>query len=148
MLRNGRRTTWKKKVEQYALWERWEELVGSTVAKNARPSSWRNQTLIIKVINHVWIQELQFLRNELLEKIRGAFPSLVMKNIRFELGAEEDFALCPSNAVVNARAEPTPLTSSEVEFARDTARPVGDDETRALIRNIIEKDLALKKRRR
>lgn len=138
---------WKKKLNRYALWTRWNDIVGPTIARHVWPASWRAHTLIVNASNHAWIQELQFMRTELLAKIREAFPSLVVDGIRFELGTEADKPK-DGAAAGNTPFESQPLSPDEIMFAREALRPITDDETRSVIRRLIEKDLSLKKTRK
>lgn len=78
------------KMKQYDLWLHWEEIVGPAVAKHAQPECWRNKTLVVKATNHAWIQELQFLRVEIMDKIRTLLPQTNIKDIRFELTNSEN----------------------------------------------------------
>jgi predicted nucleic acid-binding Zn ribbon protein len=134
-----------KKLHKYELWNRWEELVGSTVAAHARPSSWRRNTLVVTVENHAWMQELLFLREELLGNIRRGISKTRIDDIRFEIGRIEKQASSPERS--ESSVSLPQLTPDEKGFARDTARPVADDETRKTIRRLIEKDLQLKRQR-
>lgn len=132
-----------KKLNQYELWDRWEELVGPTVAEHAQPQSWRRNTLVVTVTNHAWIQELLFLSEELMDNIRRGVPNTRIDGLRFEIGKIEKQAKPPDAS--EPRSPPPKLTRNEKEFARDTVRPITDDETRETIRHLIERDLANKK---
>jgi len=47
----------------------WEEVVGRRIAGRARPREMRGKTLFVEVDGSAWIQELTFLREEILEKL-------------------------------------------------------------------------------
>lgn len=85
------------------------------------------------------------MKRDLMAKISGACPKIKLKDIRFQIGMIEG-AVARDDAG-NTHALPA-LNQSEKEFARDTVRPVADDETRETIRRLIEKDLSLKKLQR
>jgi|SRR3989338_3954038 len=74
-------STWKKKTEQYSLWEHWETIVGKEAAKHARPERWQNDMLIVQTDHPVWIQELKMREPEILEKIRKYCPKLTLNKI-------------------------------------------------------------------
>ena len=75
-----------KKVEQYRLWEIWENVVGKQVAQNTNPARWQGTTLIVTVTNASWMQELTYLKDELTVKIKVAVPGIKITNIKYEIG--------------------------------------------------------------
>ncbi|MBI4126182.1 MAG: DUF721 domain-containing protein, partial [Deltaproteobacteria bacterium] len=52
----------------------------------AEPSKIFGKTLMIRVDHHAWIQELTFMKKDLLTKILAAQPALGISDIRFEVG--------------------------------------------------------------
>jgi hypothetical protein len=56
------------------------------VALNTQPSVIRNRILFIKVSHPTWIQQLQFLKPTLLEKLNGFLGEPLIEDIRFRLG--------------------------------------------------------------
>lgn len=83
------------------------------------------------------------MKRDLIAKINDSCPNTKLKDIRFQIGTIEGSV--QQDEVGDTHALPA-LDQSEKEFAKDTVRPVGDDETREVIRRIIEKDLSLKKK--
>ena len=133
-------------LKRYEPWRYWRDIVGEALAKHTSPAGWRGTTLVITVEHNAWMQELQFMKRELIAKISDACPNTKLKDIRFQVGKIEG-AVSPS-ADADASFELPSLDQSEKDFARDTVRPVTDDETRETIRRLIEKDLSLKKIRK
>lgn len=76
---------WNLKRKQYALWEQWECLVGTEVAKQAQPLQWSKDTLVVGVKDSCWLQELRMKETELLQKIRTTLPEISIKGIRWRL---------------------------------------------------------------
>jgi hypothetical protein len=132
-----------KQLRRYEPWRCWTDIVGSSLAAHTSPAGWRGDTLVINVEHSTWMQELQFMKRDLIAKITGACPKTKLKDVRFQIGTIE--GSIPHDDTGNTHALPA-LNQSEKEFARDTVRPVGDDETRESIRRLIEKDLSLKKK--
>lgn len=146
VLGSHRKTPWQRKLHRYEIWNKWEDIVGPLIAENSQPASWRNSTLVVLAANHAWVQELQFLKTEILEKIRKAMPNLKISNIRFETGNRNKFAEEKKD-----RPSPTPLSveklsKDERKFAKNISLEIQDTNTQKTIRELIEKDLALKKR--
>ena len=74
------------KMLEYRLWDQWEKIIGPAIAQHARPERWQRGTLIIRVEHPTWMQELSFLKVQMIEKLRAAFPTTPLKSIRFEVG--------------------------------------------------------------
>jgi len=145
VLGNDRRSPWKRRIKKYALWERWEDLVGKSIAAHARPHSWQKNVLVINVIHSTWMSELQYFREEILEKIRAEYPSVKISGLRFQMGRPEDFRTRVKHKPDPSRISTADLSSAEMEFVDDTVRPIKDDTIRETVRRLISKDLSLKK---
>ena len=60
--------------------------LAKTVANNAQPEKIRNGTLFIKVSSPVWMQQLQYMKEMIAEKLNQRLGSQVVKNIFFVVG--------------------------------------------------------------
>jgi hypothetical protein len=134
-----------RKLRRYEPWRCWTDIVGPSLAQHTSPAGWRGATLVINVEHSAWMQELQFMKRDLIAKINETCPNTKLKDIRFQIGKIEGSV--QQDTAGNTHTLPA-LGESEKDFARDTARPVTDDETRETIRRLIEKDLSLKKNKR
>lgn len=70
----------------YSAFNRWNEIVGPDIAKNTEPVKFYDDVLVIRVKNSVWTQELQYLKPQLLEKIRASFPETKIRDLMFKVG--------------------------------------------------------------
>jgi hypothetical protein len=76
--------------EDIKLWMLWEGAVGKQVADHAQPSSIKGGTLVVKVSDSVWLQELEFRAYEIKERINHALRKEAIKKIRFKVGKPRD----------------------------------------------------------
>ena len=74
------------KMEQVMLYRLWNEAVGEQIARNASPVLVRGDVLHVNVSSSVWVQQLQFLRDIMLEKINANLRGRKIKDIRFKIG--------------------------------------------------------------
>ncbi len=72
-----------KQVEQYKIFDVWNEVVGQQVAKVAQPERLQNGVLIVSVNNAPWRSELTFRKKEILEKIHQQTNSTSITDIKF-----------------------------------------------------------------
>ncbi len=74
------------KLSDYGIWPIWNETVGPTVARNAQPEKIHNGTLFVKVTSSTWMQQLQFMKEMITEKINERMGRETVKNIFFVVG--------------------------------------------------------------
>ena len=77
---------WQKRLEIHNVFHFWENVVGSEVASHAQPSVIHGNTLWVEVTDSVWIQQLQFMKYELLKKINKQLYLEDLEDIRFRIG--------------------------------------------------------------
>lgn len=72
------------------IWNFWDEVVGSAISKNARPSRIRNGMLRVTVLDPIWLQELQFIGEGIREKLNDKLGRNAVKRIEFRIGPESE----------------------------------------------------------
>jgi len=137
----GVRTT----MKGYSLWGAWREIVGDSVASNTQPSVIRNRILFIEVSHPTWIQQLQFLKPTLLEKINGFLKEDFIHDIRFRLGKIPSSP--PSTAKVSAWEEES-LDQNIIEQIDTLLQKIDDAETRKTMRDVLVKGAKLEQYRK
>jgi hypothetical protein len=73
-------------LKTYSIFGAWREIVGESLALHTQPRSIRSQILFIDVSHSTWMQQLQFLKPTLLEKINNFLGEPLIQDIRFKLG--------------------------------------------------------------
>jgi hypothetical protein len=132
-------------IRTYAIWGAWKEIVGEAIAGQTRPRAVRNGILFIDVSHSTWIQQLQFLKPTLLEKINAFLGEPPIQDIRFKLG----------------KISPSPSTHSKPPLWRDgdleepilkriegLVEKIDDKETREALRDVLMKGAKLERHRR
>ena len=74
------------RLNEYGVWPVWDEVVSKTIAANAQPEKIRNGTLFVKVTSSVWMQQLQFMKEMIAEKLNHRLNREVVKNVFFVVG--------------------------------------------------------------
>jgi len=69
------------------IWRVWKEVVGPTYAENAQPSKIRKKQLTVTVSDSVWLQELTFYKETILEKINGKLGRNAVNSIKITVGS-------------------------------------------------------------
>jgi len=128
-------------LKTYSIWRSWKEIVGEAIALQTQPHAIRNRILFVEVSHPTWIQQLQFLRASLLDKMNRFLGEPLIEDIRFRLAKNSQ-----------SRA-PLPSKKKEVSLDRETMERIErllgnltDEEVRKGFRNLFIKSAKLKSR--
>ena len=77
---------WENNIEASLPLLRWQEIVGSQLARQTQPEFFKDGVLQVRVENSVWLNHLRFLGEELRQKLNKELPSLEIKELRFRQG--------------------------------------------------------------
>ncbi|MDZ4164705.1 MAG: DUF721 domain-containing protein [Smithellaceae bacterium] len=64
----------------------WERAAGPQISAQTSPEFLKNDTIFVKVSSSVWLHQLQFLKEDILEKLAPLITEIELKNIHFSLG--------------------------------------------------------------
>lgn len=76
----------KKKAEQVQVMLDWNEIVSSPISEKTKPVEVKRGVLKVLVESSAWMNELQLMKAELIEKIEHRFGKNKIRDIRFCLG--------------------------------------------------------------
>ncbi len=132
------------KIKEGKIWEIWDEAVGPTVARNAQPESIRGRVLFVRVSTSAWMQQLQFIKERIIEKLNQSLGKTLVKSISFRLGTilsrrpvewEAKKAFPPS-----LELDPESLKTIE-----ETVSSLKDEATKDLVKSLMVKEAKFKK---
>ena len=110
------------RLNEYSVWPIWNDVVGPTVARNAQPEKIRNGTLFVKVTSTVWMQQLQYMKDVILEKLNQRLGTEVVKKIFFVAGrldADIETQREPLPAATKAATQEANLDKQFLDAVRD-----------------------------
>lgn len=97
-----------KRLEVYHVWTFWDDEVGPSIAERAQPLSFRDGVLSVQVNSHSWLQELQFMKQTMREKLNLRLGADLIRDIYFVFGSAPQRALArPDEPHPPLRAIPT-----------------------------------------
>jgi predicted nucleic acid-binding Zn ribbon protein len=114
------------------VWPIWNEIVGAAIARNAQPEKIRNGTLFVKVSSATWMQELQYMKEMISQKLNQSLGRDVVKNIFFFVGKVE-------TAVPSSTAQETSATGPSLQGLKldeEQLHSVKDPEIRRALRKL------------
>lgn len=71
------------------VWSLWNDLVGEAIAKNAQPAAFKGKLLLVHVTSSTWMHQLQFMKEEIKEKVNNALGKNLIEEIKFKIGSVE-----------------------------------------------------------
>ena len=131
-------------LKTHSIWSAWKEIAGESVALQTQPRSIRNRILFIDVSHPTWIQQLQFLKPVLLEKVNGFLGESHIQDIRFKLGKIPLPLPSPSKGPDWKDEKLDEVTLSRIE---GLLQKIWDEETRESLRNILIKGAKVERQR-
>jgi hypothetical protein len=132
-------------LKTYSILGAWDEIVGESVAAHSQPRTIRNRILFIDVTHPTWMQQLQFLKPTLLEKINTFLGESLIQDIRFKLG----------KILSNVSAFPKTLSIEDERLDKATLNRIegllhkmNDEELKNSLREVLIKGAKLEHYRR
>ncbi|MGH7798336.1 MAG: DciA family protein [Candidatus Binatia bacterium] len=116
------------RLDDYAVWPIWNDVVGKVIARNAQPEKIRNGTLIVKVSSPVWMQQLQFMKDMIATKLNHRLKRETVKNIFFMVGRIEITEDIPAPPPIN--------NTTNRELDEEFLETIEDSEIRAAFKKL------------
>jgi len=133
---------WAEKFQRYKTWQFWDQVVGPQIAAHARPHRLRKTVLEVTVDQPVWMQQLQLMKPQLLAKLNARLGETPLEDIflrRGRLPAPD--VPSPSETVTRPRE----LTDTEKNRIAEILRGIPDPDLRRCLKNLLQKQIGLKK---
>jgi hypothetical protein len=121
------------RLEEYGVWPIWNDTVGTTIARNAQPEKIRNGTLFVKVSTPVWMQQLQYMKEMIAEKLNQRLAAEVVKNIFFVVGRVETHI---AGAKPNV-STPSSTPLADPKFHDELLQSIADPEIRQAFKRLL-----------
>ncbi len=120
----------------YSIFGAWREIVGESLANHAQPRAIRNRILFLDVSHPTWMQQLQFLKPTILEKINHFLEEPLIQDIRFKLGKISSPLPSPLNEFSLEKEKLDRKTLTHIE---NVLQEIGDEELKKEIRHVLIK---------
>lgn len=145
-----KRTGMNRRIQEQKVLNCWEEAVGGGVAEKTQPVSVKNRVLRVKVVNSVWMQELQFMKELIMQKIHQQIGKNILQDLRFFIGEIEPLGEKDRNNRKEGAQVDRPslgLTDAERKRIEKALSEITDPEMSEILGRIYAKGLAAGKGR-
>ena len=68
------------------VWDIWEKAVGQAIATNTQPAAFKGDLLIVHATSSSWLQQLRFLKGDIISKVNQHLGQTKVKDIKFKIG--------------------------------------------------------------
>lgn len=71
------------------IWNVWDRAVGPVIAENARPTGFKGKILLVYANSSPWVHQLQFLKEDIIQKLNNEVGEELVTDITFKVGTWE-----------------------------------------------------------
>jgi len=121
------RLAFRERLREHAVWNVWAEVVGPLLASRTEPLRIEDGKLFVRVANSTWMQELQFLKDEIRHRLNHRLGAQIVREIFLVMGAGKR----------HKRKDPDPKIHPVDESAIGALVPaIGQPEIEAAVRRL------------
>ena len=74
-----------KDLEEVKIFSAWSDIAGERMAAHTRPTNISNRILYVEVDDPLWLSQLKYMKQEIIDKIDTKIKAGLFKDIRFFL---------------------------------------------------------------
>jgi len=126
-----------KRLKEGKIWLAWDTAVGRQIAAKARPVSFRDGILTVAVASPPWMQQLNFLKKEIADKVNARLGEELIRDIYLKAGQPQPLIPCPKPPEKTERQ----LTKEETRRIGEQTASVSDPELREAFARVLARDL-------
>lgn len=124
------------RLKEGRIWLVWEDAVGSRIASHAQPAAFRNGVLTLHVDSAPWLQQLNFLKKDLIGKVNAELEEEMVTELQLKGGKIRAASPAASPKPVQRRE----LSEDERHWIADQTEPLRDPDLRAALENLMRRD--------
>jgi predicted nucleic acid-binding Zn ribbon protein len=97
-----------QRLEVYRVWTFWADEVGPSIAARAKPLRFRAGVLFVRVASHAWMQELQFMKETIRERLNARLGAALIRDVYFVSAPDPEVPAPEQKAEAPPAPEPVP----------------------------------------
>ena len=126
-----------KRLKEGKIWLVWDAAVGRQIAAKARPVSFRDGVLTVVVASPPWMQQLNFLKKDIADKVNARLGEELIRDIYLKAGQLQSLSTYPKLPKKAKRQ----LTEEETRRIGEQTAAVSDPELREAFARVLARDL-------
>ena len=117
----------------------WNNAVGPQISAHTDPFKYRNGTLFVNVSNPAWMQQLRFMKQEIIDKINTESGKEDIKNIYFSIGDIRRTHATAADHAIDFRRYP--LKERDRRLIRENLSRIEDKELKEILERVMKKEI-------
>lgn len=122
----------------------WNKAVGNRIAVHTRPDKLQRDTLFVKVSDSVWMQQLHFLKQDILGKINQLLEGKTVTNIHFSLGKTSPLPATEDKLPGAARHS---LKARDKRMIEENTASIADPELKDILKKVMTREISRRRLR-
>jgi hypothetical protein len=124
----------------------WGRAVGPQIAAQTHPEAVKRGVLFVRVSASVWLHQLQFMKEEILGKVRKLSSPDEVRNIFFSVG---EIPASPSGRRQNPETELVPplILTRDRTMVRESLQAISDPDLREILERVMTREIDRRRRR-
>lgn len=123
-----------ERLKDLVIWQQWEQVVGAAIARRARPLRLSGGVLTVMVGSAPWMQQLNFMKDELVSKLNSCLGEERVREIVLKSGRVGEGETAEGDSHVAVRQ----LHEDEQAWIERQISEVADEELRRQLRSLME----------
>ncbi len=126
-------------------WDIWYKVTGPQIAAQTQPEKLRGDTLFVKVSTSIWMHQLQFMKQEIIDKINESLGRETIKNIYFSIGAIS--SAIPKNKEKFSFPRQYILNERDTKMIKESTGSISDQELSHILKRVMTKEIIRRRMR-
>jgi hypothetical protein len=129
------------KIEENKILKLWPMAVGDKINLQTKADAFRNGTLFVKTTSSIWVQQLHFIKEEIIYKLNEIAGKIILKDIRFSVGHT-----LPNEKKQDDSDENYFLNERDKKMIDNCANSLADQELANIFQRVMEGEINRRRR--
>ena len=131
------------KIEENSLMKLWPKAVGQQIVLQTQPDCLKNGTLFVQTTSSIWVQQLHFMKEEILQKLNELAGKIAVKDIRFSVGHKLAQARTDANIPT---AKKSLLKERDKKMIAECTTSLADRELATIFKRVMQAEINRRRR--
>ena len=126
-------------ILDYRITDVWYRSVGPQISAQTIPVKFKNHTLYVNVSTPAWMQQLHFMKQEILNKVHAEWGNDEIQNIHFAIGNIPSVSMRPEDHISDFN--PRLLKERDKRLIRENLSQIRDTELKAILKKVMTREI-------
>jgi predicted nucleic acid-binding Zn ribbon protein len=126
-------------ILDYRITDVWYRAVGPQISAQTIPVKFKNHTLYVNVSTPAWMQQLHFMKQEILDKVYAEWGNDEIRNIHFAIGNIPSGPMRPKDHISDFN--PRLLKERDKRLIRENLSQIRDTELKAILKKVMTREI-------